>query len=304
MQVKRMSVREWIAVPPNPIQRNTERHAAKANHLRKPLSIHSIVYAAELPDGSLVKLDGHTRALLWKRNEVRHPPEVYVHIIRVASLDEAKHLYMTLDSKEALETTTDKVSGAFSELKFAPESSLLRSGNIATAMKLCWNVRNDIAIDKTRVADMPGYNVYLAIDEFKTELFALDALCLKTGVAGSGLVAAFILTYRKHGPEVLQFWHGYFGNAGMKIEGRMDAIQALRELVMARKGKQMISGSMAIIDLCARAVMAAEKWLRDEDFTAIPRPYNLIGYIDTARPAITLIKGNGNKKKETAEARA
>ena len=140
MYLKTMSVSQWIAVPDCPIQRDTERHASKAKHLLKPLDIHAVTFAAELPDGSLVKLDGHTRALLWKRNQVRHPPEVRVNVIPVKNIAEANVLYGTLDSKDALETASDKISGGFHAIEFQPKSGLLIAGGLANALRLCWNL--------------------------------------------------------------------------------------------------------------------------------------------------------------------
>ncbi len=74
--VKKMLVEDWIKVTPNPIQRDTEKHAAKAKHLLTPHPTHSVVHAAELPNGKLIKLDGHTRALIWKRKDVVPPVQV------------------------------------------------------------------------------------------------------------------------------------------------------------------------------------------------------------------------------------
>ena len=70
MTVRKMTVAEWIKVEDNPIQRDTEHHAAKAKHLLTPLPSHAFVFACELPNGKLIKLDGHTRALLWQRGQV------------------------------------------------------------------------------------------------------------------------------------------------------------------------------------------------------------------------------------------
>ena len=70
MPTIRMSVDEWIKVKANPRQRDTEKHAAKAKHLLTPSPDHAHVSAARLPNETLVKLDGHTRALLWKRGTV------------------------------------------------------------------------------------------------------------------------------------------------------------------------------------------------------------------------------------------
>lgn len=287
MPTKKMTVSEWIKVQDNPIQRDTERHAAKAKHLMTPLAIHAIVYAARLPDNKLVKLDGHTRALLWKRNQVRHPSEIECNIIDVASMDEAKALYRTLDSKEALETIRDKISGAFSELNFVPESGLLKSGSIANALRLCWNVKYNSSISGGHSRE--GYDLYSCVQEFSSEIFALDSFDAKSSQATSGIIAAFILTNRKHGATIIPFWRAFWGDGGEKKGGFMDPVQSLNELVLQRQGRS--HGGSAVADMACRAVMAAEKWLLDEDMKTIPKPYDLTGYIDGSAPSVRLIKG-------------
>lgn len=63
----KMSLHQWLQVPDNPRQRDTIRHATKAakDHLSEPSLTHLEVSAAELPNGELLKLDGHTRSYLW-----------------------------------------------------------------------------------------------------------------------------------------------------------------------------------------------------------------------------------------------
>lgn len=59
----RMPLGIWFAMPDNPRQRDTENRARAASrkHLQSPHPTHRNVSAAQLPDGRLVKLDGHTR---------------------------------------------------------------------------------------------------------------------------------------------------------------------------------------------------------------------------------------------------
>jgi hypothetical protein len=291
MPLRKMKVSDWIKVQDNPIQRDTERHAAKAKHLLTPLSIHAVVYAAELPNGKLVKLDGHTRALLWSRNQVRHPPEVECIVLPAESMEEAKRLYQTLDSKEALENIRDKISGAFRDLNFYPESGLLKQGNIANALRLCWNVMIGKAITggSGAMKSETGYSLYSAVREFSSEIFALDAFDEKHFNPTSGVIAAFILTVRKHGSKIIPFWRSVFADGGEKKDGKMDGIQALCELVLQRRGRA--HGGSAVADVACRCVMAAEGWLEDKEFTRVPRPYDLTAYIDHAKPAVQLIKG-------------
>lgn len=268
----KMSVSDWIAVPDNPIQRDTERHAAKAKHLLVPMPTHSHVSAAKLPDGSLVKLDGHTRALMWQRGMVAKPPHVEVAIISVKSIQDAKDLYTHFDSKDAVETAVDKISGGFRDIGFQPESALLKSGQIGSALRIAWIVMHGYAKEKA------AKNTYEMVNEFSAEILALDELGLGKRAAFSGIIAAFLLSYRKYDEQCLPFWRAVFGNAGNKVNGKMDAVQAINEVILARK-RNSTCGSAADMDLCSRALHAYEKYRDEEMLGIVPRPMNLTGYL-------------------------
>lgn len=294
-----MSVEQWIKVADNPIQRDTEKHAAKAKHLLTPLPTHQFVFAAQLPGGGLIKLDGHTRALLWERGQVVPPTMVRVGIIQVKDKAEAEALYKTFDSTNALETLRDKISGAFHRFNFEPQSGILQAGYATTALRMAYgillggsihagsagiNTRSSKVAKKAALAD-----VYEMVNEFSPELTAFDGFGLKIGSASAGIMAAFFLSFRKYGHKVTPFWTSYFGNAGTKIDGRMDAVQALYEFVNTRN--KLRYGGTAGYDLCSRALTAVEKWRNDETMGTFPRPMDVRGYLDGyEKPVERLIK--------------
>lgn len=302
MSYRKMLVEDWIKVEDNPIQRDTERHAAKAKHLLTPHPTHSFVFAAELPSGKLIKLDGHTRALLWRRKEVDAPTQVQVGIIPVNSREEAEKLYKDFDSKEALETMRDKVSGAFNRHDFEPQSGLVASGNLTTALRMAYAV----LVGSSAAAGVSGpkagksataakADIYLMIDEFSPELHALDGFGLGQGRIPSGAIAAFILSFRRYGHKVVPFWRGVFADTGEKSGGYMDGVQAVSELILGRRGRY---GGTASFDLCTRALAAVEKWMNDEMLFRIPAPMNTIGYlVGHERPTERLIKKSDIGKK-------
>lgn len=274
MTTLRMTVEEWIGVPDNPRQRDTERHAAKAHHLRQWSPAHGIVIAARLPNGKMIKLDGHTRALLWKRREIDRPKSLEVTIIPVKSVEEAKELYTHFDNKAAMETVTDRISGGFREIGFEPSSAFLRAGRIGSALRIAWVAVHGYARDKA------PRDTYQIINEFAAEVLALDDMQLSKTAASTGIVAAFLLSYRKHGDAILPFWRAVFANGGTKTNGSMDAVQALNELMLQR---QRIHGGTAANDLCARALHAVEKWLVGDMLMIPPRPLDLTTYL-TKKP--------------------
>ncbi len=290
---KKMLTEEFIKIPENPIQRDTEKHAAKAKHLRTPHPTHSVVHIAELPSGKQYKLDGHTRALLWKRKEIPAPVQVTAIIYPAKDVAEVEQLYKDFDSKEALETQRDKVYGAFNRHNFEPQSGLVQAGNITSALRIAYGVLSGGSVFRgvgATVTDRgaEGSNqgaaqrkvgktdVYTMINEFSYEIHALDGFGLQQGRIPAGVVAAFLLSYRKYGHKLTPFWTGVFANTGSKISGQMDAIQALCELIIGRRGNY---GGSAAADMCSRALTAVERWLKDETMFAIPRPMDTTGYL-------------------------
>lgn len=309
--VKKMMVEDWIAVKPNPIQRDTERHAARAKHLRTPHPTHSTVAAAELPGGKLVKLDGHTRALMWRRKEIPAPVQVTVIVYHVENMAEAEKLYKDFDSRAALETTADKVSGAYNKHNFDPQSDFLKSGGIVSGLRLAYGVlmggsaktftagggnsRGDNK-SKDRRTDMQIATVaadeYFLINEWSYELHMLDGFGLGRGQVTSGILGAFLVSARKYGHKVTPFWTGVFGNGGSRTGGQMDGVQAVHELILANKGKGTTGNTrMHVADTAARCLNALEKWLKEEWLTSSPRPIDTAGYlVGFEKPNERLIK--------------
>lgn len=302
MAYKKMTVAEWIAVKDNPIQRDTERHATKAKHLLTPHPTHQFVFAAELPNGKLIKLDGHTRALVWKRKDVEPPAFVLAGIIPVPDSAAAERLYKDFDSREALETNTDKVSGAYNRHNFVARSVLLQRGSIMTALKMAYAILNGSAAGTgagtgqrksaapgTKSSELYKADVYTMIDEFSYELHALDGFMLRPGQAGNGVMGAFLVSTRRYGHKVIPFWQGVFANTGDKKGNQMDAIQATVDLIIRRRNTR--SGSAASADMCARCLGGVEAWLADRVMTRVPTPIDTAGYLQGhEKPSERLIK--------------
>src|SRR5260370_461566 len=60
-----LTVAEWLEIPDNPRQRDTERHLQRAKHLMTPAPTHRRVAMAQATtDDRRWKLDGHTRAII------------------------------------------------------------------------------------------------------------------------------------------------------------------------------------------------------------------------------------------------
>ena len=90
MKVRRLSLKQWTAIPSNPLQRDEIRHGKYAvkHHLDEAVGGHIVVHAACLPNGMYFKLDGHTRNYLWNANILPPPTNVVCIVYPAQNMDE------------------------------------------------------------------------------------------------------------------------------------------------------------------------------------------------------------------------
>lgn len=278
-----MTPEEWIAVPDNPRQRDTERRlATRSAHLRSGVPTLVDVAMAVLPDGSRVKLDGHTRALLWAREPGYAPPTVYVRAYLVASLEEALALYPTFDSKEAMETNADKASGALRAAGITPAQPFLKKGTFSQGLEwadamLCGSesgMRNR------------GPSVYELVAKWRPEIEALDALPpIKLTRMNAPLFAAALLTLRRRPERAAEFWSAYAGDRGTKIDNEIDGVEAVNWLF----GRMRNKTNSVRVGYVSRVVSAFEMWHRDRAYSMKtgtgPKTTNMQAYLAPLRRA-------------------
>jgi hypothetical protein len=189
--IREMTIGAWIGVRTNSSQRDhINRRAA---HLDRLELQHLVVAVAQLPDGTLVKLDGHTRA--HRRQSVPerfpHHQTPHVAVYPVASLDQAVAPYQTFDSKAAVESNRDQLAEA---LRF-------NSLNPELARFLAFNSALETAISSRAKGNARWLPDALATyrDEVQ-EIFHL-ASRLKPHKFKSGMIGALILALR-HYPRI------------------------------------------------------------------------------------------------------
>lgn len=192
MESKKMTVAQWQAVSNNPRQRDTDVHAAKAvnKHLKTYCPTHARVHAARLPGGDLVKLDGHTRALLWSDGRLQAPPVIYCDIHAVTSMDEAKALYLTFDNAHAAENARDKLSGAYREAGIHPQSTILTKGAMTSALR------------KLVPSSM---DIYAAVRRWKPVIMDLDSLGISGRAFTGGMILGAMAMLRVRGARIHPF---------------------------------------------------------------------------------------------------
>ena len=271
MTTIQMTPAQWAQVEDNPIQRDTELHARKATrtHLKTPSSAHRHVHAAHLPDGKLVKLDGHTRSLLWEDGRLKKPEVVEVALHEVRNMQEAIDLYKHFDNPSATETATDRLTGAYRFHGISPRSELLTNGGISTAL-------NIINQSSPQIYDMVG--------EWKDELMMLDDINATHQQMSSVLIAACLLTLRKHGSRALDFWRLYCAGGGTRIDGKSCGVDELTRIVADWRARRMIAtgGSASRRNQAGKALSCCDSWLAGRVYSQGAKATDFGAYLESS----------------------
>jgi len=273
-----MTPKQWAAVRDNPIQRDTERHAAKAEraHLKDFAAPQSRVAAAKLPNGTLIKLDGHTRSLLWSTGKLRAPAELQVDIYDVPDEEAAERLYWCFDAPGAAESADDRIAGAYRRAGFSPVSSVLMRGGVTSALRL---------ID-------PRTNVYDLVGMWLPELQAVDALDAAPNTMPAVLLCAALLTLRIHGAQAADFWRLVIASGGSRIDGQSCGVDALVRLMSDLRARKRLGGNTAMrIDQAGKAISCCEAWLAGRRYSVGVKSTDLADYTLRCTTMSTKTKG-------------
>lgn len=196
-----ISLEEWDAMPPIKSQRNHEKRSYEPVHIKKfsePLTTHMIVHAAVLPNGDIFKLDGHTRNEIWKFVlQDKAPTELLCLMHAVEDIKKAKKLYLSIDSKRAVKTTTDEIFSAFREGGFTPISPLIASCKFNEAM----------TIAAKRAGR--GYDKMDQVRDMLPVLKSFDSLLPTPAVFVTPIAAAAMLSIMRDKENALPFWSSY-----------------------------------------------------------------------------------------------
>lgn len=257
-----MTSTQWAAVRDNPRQRDTHAHAAKATrrggHLTKLSPVHASVAAAELPGGDLVKLDGHTRSLLWSDGRLSAPAVLSVTVYPVGSLDEAKALYTTFDSASSAEGAKDRLAGAYRESGINPKSTLLKQGGMTSAL-----------------SSLHRGGVYEAVAAWRSEILALDSLQTHKKALPGGAVLGALAILRKRRDFAMEFLALVVTDAGSRVPDGSCGIDAICRHLKTKPQ----SGEAAKLDTAERFIGAFEGWLSGKLFKNSPRRVSLSEYL-------------------------
>ena len=255
IHVTHMPLSQWFAMRDNKRQRETEEHARKASrtHLKAPHPTHRNVSAARLPNGTLVKLDGHTRAFLWERGKLAAPEDgmVMVTVYDVRNIEEAKSFYDTFDSPSAAMTAQDRMAGGKREHDVVLRSGCLSGSTSlhATSLKMADSVAlHGVLMPKKSPSE------YELMGRWKPILEMVDAQDYHR--LDTGMLAGLLVTWLLHGgtsrlPSLANFWASYFEGSKSSEHRRWLPMEAVHFRVKTEKrfgaGRVLNARTMAYV---------------------------------------------------------
>jgi hypothetical protein len=201
-----MTLEEFVAMPCIAFQRDVEQRSKRVAKLlkKKWLPTHGDVDAVVYPDGRHERINGNTRAYLWVDDDYGGPipSHVQLTLYSVENEEEAKELYYTLDSQEAVEKTKDKLTGYFRALNLVFNTTRLARGGIVKSLEYAsWNrpTQRDEDGSPLSTRQLGGFE---AVVDFKEELEALDKIVF-TGsnpAFNTTTISAMLMALKTYGP--------------------------------------------------------------------------------------------------------
>lgn len=251
-----MPFMSWVQIPDNPVQRDTIVHAKKAvkNHLRNDSITHLRVSAAVCKNNGWFKLDGHTRTHLWETGFLTKPDTVYVDVYHVDTINDVIELYKQFDNSNAAENAKDKISGFFNSFNFKPQSTLIRSSGLTSAIKILIGAYSN------------QIDIYKEGKKFIEEIKIIDKYNLSNCVFTSGVLAAMLLVVKVYGEDAMKFFVLVHNNEGSKVGKLKDSIQAARDVYDQYRLQKKTSGGDNMKTLCQKTLSCFEHWRNDKLF--------------------------------------
>jgi hypothetical protein len=248
---------EWHMIRNNPRQRDTElRLNAALKYLAEYKPPHAQVSMAILPNGDLIKLDGHTRDLAWHLELIPIPALLHVTIYPAATMGEVLELYGMFDNAAASERGRDIAQGALNYNGIQLQTPMLRNGRMGSA---ALRLFLQIGDHKNYYSGNPRdyHTMFAAIEYFSAEIIALDGIGVGPMMFPPGIQMAAILTIQRDRVEALVFWRLYAEQRGTKNAESMDAVQALIESVMRSKSTRVTN---TVQDLFSKGISAFQSF--------------------------------------------
>jgi len=166
---------------PVTINRDTDPRLVKVTKRleKKYLPTHSVVFVGKSVEkfgkyqkGDLFRLDGNTRMDVYKiRPDLIPQIPFTVILFDIDNIDDLKDIYYSIDSIDAVETSSDKMTGLLRDRDYTPKSTLFKKGQFKRALDLACQYGDN---DKGEYLHLSSTSTKL--DQYWKELMFLDKL--------------------------------------------------------------------------------------------------------------------------------
>lgn len=237
--VQTVPIEDWCndkKYKPCPIQRDTISHALRysrnGGHLAEPHISHQRVSMAITKTGTKYKLDGHSRAYLWKSGRLDHPTssgELTADVYLVENVQEVMDLYKVHDSDTAVERTSDKMRGGFSYHGFHPKHPGMFTGSTVSAMRV---LTFPAKYGQDRVL-----SIYDLVEPWIETFKKMDALQPFSNhvIFQAPIKTAMMMSILRDKNKALSFWQAYHDEDISRTKVSKDGMFAARELAEAMR---------------------------------------------------------------------
>lgn len=269
----RMTVNQWIALPDHPRQRDTARHAHKAEKRWLSVSdpIQSKVEAVRVgPCGKLYKLEGHTRGYMWANKKLARPigDMVLVGIFECDNGEELLNAYNKVGSLGEGKTIADDVSGGCKQYNLELTCALLKKNQFGTALKWAEGI-----YDYATASHASSNLMADLIGKWLVPLQKIDALNPPSTRFNCTALAAMLVTIAKYQDAILPFWQGVIKNGGVQNGKKKDAV---RQACIILDGTRGTSSHLRLMDSpVTRLIVCARHYLLDP-----MKPHEIIKPLD------------------------
>lgn len=225
--VEIITVGEWVdeSIYPAYYANKNVIPKMKQAHLNGEISSpHMMLVSCFEYQGLRCKIDGHSRAEAWRREQLQRPEQLKLTIYYVDSLGEAAALYQSMNSKTGAETARERADHFNKLAEFEPKSKLLSAGMVSVYKCLMHSAANEGEV----------------IAEYKQELLEVDSWMISVpsrgtakSLANVGIKAAILKTVKKNPVLAKDFWLKYFNPE----DNTSAEVNCIRNEVIAHQGR-------------------------------------------------------------------
>jgi len=184
-------------------QRDVELRANRVKKMlkKKWLQTHGMGDVVEYPDGSRDRINGNTRVYAWTQPyDGPVPSHINVTVYPVKNEEEAKALYYTIDSSDAVEKSRDKITGFYRQLGLQFNTRKIAAGNIVKCLEYAaWNTTSQRDVHGAKSPTQ--VDARDAVEYFQDELVALDSIGFKGSNKSfnTSVITAFLMSLKTFG---------------------------------------------------------------------------------------------------------